>query len=46
LFADLLLAEVVESLEDGSLDSAEEELIELGLLDYCKPALARRRGEE
>jgi RNA polymerase sigma-70 factor (ECF subfamily) len=46
LFADLLLAEVVESLEDGSLDSAEEELIELQLLDYCKPALARRRGEE
>jgi RNA polymerase sigma-70 factor (ECF subfamily) len=42
-FAELLLDEVVESLTDGSLDEAEEELIELDLLEYCRPALDRRR---
>jgi RNA polymerase sigma-70 factor (ECF subfamily) len=43
-FADLLLGEVTESLDDGTLDAAEEELIELDLLEYCRPALVRRRG--
>lgn len=42
-FADLLLDEVTNSLADGSLDEAEQELIELDLLEYCRPALARRR---
>jgi len=42
-FADLLLDEVIESLTDGSLAEAEEELIELDLLEYCRPALDRRR---
>lgn len=42
-FADLLLEEVTNSLADSSLNAAEEELIELDLLDYCKPALDRRR---
>ena len=42
-FADLLLDEVINSLADGSLDAAEQELIELDLLEYCKPALERRR---
>lgn len=42
-FADLLLEEVTHSLADGSLDAAEQELIELDLLEYCKPALERRR---
>jgi hypothetical protein len=45
-FAELLLAEVTESLTDGSLDEAEEELIELDLFDYCRPALDRRRGKQ
>ena len=44
-FADILLAEVTDSLADSSLDAAEEELIELQLLEYCRPALERRRGE-
>jgi RNA polymerase sigma factor (sigma-70 family) len=44
-FADLLLAEVADSLADSSLDAAEEELIELNLLEYCRPALERRRGK-
>jgi RNA polymerase sigma factor (sigma-70 family) len=45
-FADLLLNEVTDSLNDGSLDEAEQELIELGLLEYCRPALERRREEK
>jgi RNA polymerase sigma-70 factor (ECF subfamily) len=44
-FAELLLEQVVESLADNSLDAAEEELIELNLLEYCRPALERRRGK-
>jgi RNA polymerase sigma-70 factor (ECF subfamily) len=44
-FAELLLDEVVQSLPTDSLDSAEEELIELDLLEYCRPALDRRRGK-
>jgi RNA polymerase sigma-70 factor (ECF subfamily) len=44
-FGDLLLEEVTASLVDGSLDEAEEELIELDLLEYCRPALERRRGK-
>jgi len=44
-FAELLLEEVVQSLADGSLDEAEEELIDLDLLEYCRPALDRRRGK-
>jgi RNA polymerase sigma-70 factor (ECF subfamily) len=42
-FAVLLLDEVTESLADGSLAETEEELIELELLEYCRPALERRR---
>jgi RNA polymerase sigma factor (sigma-70 family) len=42
-FGDLLLAEVAESLTDHSLDAVEQELIELNLLEYCRPALERRR---
>jgi RNA polymerase sigma factor (sigma-70 family) len=44
-FGDLLLAEVSESLTDNSLDAIEQELIELNLLEYCRPALERRRGK-
>ena len=45
-FAELLLDEVMQSLAHGSLEEAEEELIELDLLEYCRPALDRRRGKE
>jgi RNA polymerase sigma-70 factor (ECF subfamily) len=44
-FAELMLDEVMQSLTDGSLDAAEDELIELDLLEYCRPALDRRRGK-
>lgn len=42
-FAEILLDEVMQSLATVSLDGAEEELIELDLLEYCRPALDRRR---
>lgn len=44
-FADLLLDEVAHSLETSSSNELEEELIELGLLDYCRENLARRRRQ-
>jgi hypothetical protein len=40
-FAALLLDEVAHSLESPTADQLEEELAELGLLDYCRPALER-----
>jgi RNA polymerase sigma factor (sigma-70 family) len=46
LFAELLLDEVTESLESGSLDEAEQELIDLELHDYCRPALEKRREKQ
>jgi RNA polymerase sigma-70 factor (ECF subfamily) len=43
MFADRLLDAVMDSLAEPSLDEAEQELIDLGLLRYCRTALARRR---
>jgi RNA polymerase sigma-70 factor (ECF subfamily) len=43
LFAEILLDEVAESLTSGSLDEAEQELIDLELHEYCRPALDKRR---
>jgi DNA-directed RNA polymerase specialized sigma24 family protein len=40
-FADLLLDEVAHSLEKPTAEQLEQELIELGLLNYCRPALER-----
>jgi DNA-directed RNA polymerase specialized sigma24 family protein len=40
-FADMLLDEIAQALDDASRDRLEEELIDLGLLEYCRPALAR-----
>jgi RNA polymerase sigma-70 factor (ECF subfamily) len=44
MFAERLLDLVIESLNDRSLDTVDEELIELNLLEYCRAALERRRG--
>jgi RNA polymerase sigma-70 factor (ECF subfamily) len=41
-FADLLLDEVAHSLENPTVDRCVEELVELNLFDYCRPALERR----
>jgi RNA polymerase sigma-70 factor (ECF subfamily) len=40
-FAALLLDEVIHSLENPDAEKLEEELIELGLHEYCRPALER-----
>jgi RNA polymerase sigma-70 factor (ECF subfamily) len=45
LLADQVLDLVLESLDNSSLDECEQELIDLNLLEYCRPALERRRGE-
>jgi RNA polymerase sigma-70 factor (ECF subfamily) len=42
-FGDLLLDQVAQSLESPGRDELEEELIELQLLEYCRPALAGRK---
>jgi RNA polymerase sigma-70 factor (ECF subfamily) len=39
-FATLLVDEVRHSLEDATPEKLEQELIELGLLEYCRPALS------
>jgi len=44
-FAECLLDEVTQSLADGSVEEVEQELIDLDLLEYCRPALERRRGK-
>src|SRR5262249_49748963 len=41
-FADLLLEEIAQTLEEPSRARLEEELIDLGLLEHCKAALDRR----
>jgi hypothetical protein len=41
-FADLLVAEVARSPETSAPDRVEQELLDLDLLRYCKPALSRR----
>lgn len=43
-FAELLLDEVLNSLAENSLGEVEEELIELDLLEYCRPALEKRKS--
>ena len=46
-FADALLDEVLHSLDSPTREQLERELIDIGLLDYCRPAIGRRdRGGE
>lgn len=40
-FARLLFQEVSETIDNPSREAVEEELIDLGLLEYCRPALER-----
>jgi RNA polymerase sigma-70 factor (ECF subfamily) len=40
-FADFLLDEITRSLENPTPENLEQELAELGLLEYCRPALER-----
>ncbi len=43
-FVDLLLDEVAQTVGDPDTSAIEEELIELGLLEYCRPGLQKRRS--
>jgi RNA polymerase sigma-70 factor (ECF subfamily) len=45
-FADLLLDELAHSLENPRAEQLTQELVELGLLDYCRPVLERRGLKE
>jgi hypothetical protein len=42
-FADFLLDEVIQSLDDATPERLDDELENLNLMDYCSQAL-RRRG--
>jgi RNA polymerase sigma factor (sigma-70 family) len=46
LFADFLIDDVMQSLSNPSLEQVEEELSELGLLTYCRPAMEQRGRQE
>lgn len=41
-FAELVLDEVIHSLDHPTADHLEQELIDLGLMSYCQPALQKR----
>jgi RNA polymerase sigma-70 factor (ECF subfamily) len=41
-FADLLIDEVTHALASPTSEDVEHELVELGLFEYCRPALGRR----
>jgi RNA polymerase sigma-70 factor (ECF subfamily) len=45
-FVQFLLAEVAASLKDPTEEHVEEELIDLGLREYCRPALKRSNRTE
>jgi hypothetical protein len=45
MLAEQVLDLVLDSIDQASLDDCEQELIDLNLLEYCRPALQRRRGE-
>jgi RNA polymerase sigma-70 factor (ECF subfamily) len=42
-FADFLVNEVLQTLRTPTIDQLEEELIDVGLHEYCRPALDRLR---
>jgi|SRR6516162_2769746 RNA polymerase sigma-70 factor (ECF subfamily) len=45
MFTDLLVEEVVQSIESTDLDKIERELMDLNLLSYCESALERRKAK-
>lgn len=44
-FAEALVNEVVQTLRDPTVDSIEQELIDIGLIEYCRPVLEELRGK-
>jgi len=43
-FAELLVDEVAQTLMEPSIDRLEQELVDVGLLEYCRPAEDQLRG--
>jgi RNA polymerase sigma-70 factor (ECF subfamily) len=43
-FAEILLDEVVQTLRNPTMSDLEQELIDIGLVEYCRPVLAQMRG--
>jgi len=43
-FAEILLNEVVQTLRTPTISDLEQELIDIGLIEYCRPMLAQMRG--
>jgi RNA polymerase sigma-70 factor (ECF subfamily) len=46
MFADLLVEEVVQTIETTDVETLEQELVDLDLLGYCRSALARRKAQQ
>lgn len=44
-FAALLLDEVLHTLREPTVETLEAELIDIGLLEYCRPALDELRAD-
>jgi RNA polymerase sigma-70 factor (ECF subfamily) len=45
-FAEMLVGEVTQTLVDPTFADLEQELIDVGLHEYCRPALDKLRGDE
>ncbi len=45
MFASLLIDEVTSSLKEATPETVEQELIDLGLIEYCRAALDKRLGK-
>ena len=45
-FANLLLDEIIPSLDEPTYQRQEEELIDLGLIEYCRPVLLQRKQDQ
>jgi RNA polymerase sigma factor (sigma-70 family) len=43
-FAEILLDEVVQTLRAPTMSDLEQELIDIGLIEYCRPVMAQMRG--
>src|SRR5262245_9344598 len=44
-FAEALVEEVVQTLESPTVSMLEQELIDIGLIEYCRPFLSKLRSE-
>ena len=43
-FAAILLDKISQTLRDPTIGDVEQELIDIGMIEYCRPALEQMRG--